>query len=467
MKKIVAAAAAGLMLAGAAFADVSFSYTGKAIMGDTTKSFTKATRNDCLALTLSNDVAGVKCDWDLNGGDKMELDEFYAWMDFALPVGALEITSGKWNGRNVNRVKTEAGDLDKAYYEVYKPGIAIGGAQFVDGANLTDGKYATVLAYTLSDVLPGKLMFKAGIVDTTAAAVAQVRADTKESMTDGTVRSNAEAKALAETLGFEDKEGSDDTAEKPSLIKALEAGNIDAEKTYYYGNSKKGDKKVTGQKILDAVDSKVNALTAIKKKGVLTSIRDYAYNPSGDVAFNAGFVGEVSYAQDDLIKATLSIKSMHEDNYTFGLYVSPLMVPGLDSMVGFTYLTTKDVVDAFGIDARAKYAITEKTSVTGMLNYSSASFDGSDEDKSALWTMLSLGYKAGENIRYVATVNNQVRDMDAKAGTACKLSLSPACMIQASEKCNVTVAFDMSWDNVKPFAGTGTVTLPIYVSFSL
>ena len=466
MKKIVAAAAAGLMLAGAAFADVSFSYTGKAIMGDTTKSFTKATRNDCLALTLSNDVAGVKCDWDLNGGDKMELDEFYAWMDFALPVGALEITSGKWNGRNVNRVKTEAGDLDKAYYEVFKPGIAIGGEQVADGANLTEGNYATVLAYTLSDVLPGKLMFKAGIVDTTAAAVAQVRADTKELMKKGHM-DEEDAKHLAKLLGYEEK---GNTTGSNALIAALTGSGIKNDGTKYTYSSKaekNGDKNVTGEKLIAAVDSKVNALAAIKKNGVPTSIRDYAYNPSGDVAFNAGFVGEVSYAQDDLIKATLSIKSMHEDNYTFGLYVSPLMVPGLDSMVGFTYLTTKDVVDAFGIDARAKYAITEKTSVTGMINYSSESFDGSDEDKSALWTMLSLGYKAGENIRYVATVNNQVRDMDAKAGTACKLSLSPACMIQASEKCNVTVAFDMSWDNVKPFAGTGTVTLPIYVSFSL
>lgn len=377
MKKIVAAAAAGLMLAGAAFADVSFSYTGKAIMGDTTKSFTKATRNDCLALTLSNDVAGVKCDWDLNGGDKMELDEFYAWMDFALPVGALEITSGKWNGRNVNRVKTEAGDLDGAYYEVYKPGIAIGGVQFVDGANLTDGKYATVLAYTLSDVLPGKLMFKAGIVRIIAPG------------TDGK------------------NEGKDNN------------NNV-----FYHPTDKT------------------------------------------DVRSHSSFAYEVSYAQDDLIKATVAIKNYSFTTTSYGVYVSPLMVPGLDSMVGFTYATVGDDA-AMGIDARAKYAITEKTSVTGMINYSTTMLDNSDADVSSLWTMLSVGYKAGDNIRYVATVNNQVKDMDATAGKACKLSLSPACMIQASEKCNVTVGFDMSWDNVKPFAGTGTVTLPIYVSFSL
>lgn len=465
MKKILSTMLVGALIAGAAFADVSFSYTGSAILADNTKSFTKATRNDCLALELSNEIAGVHCDWDFNGGDAMAMDEYYAWMDFALPVGSLEITSGKWNGRNVNRVKTEAGDLGSDYYEVYKPGIALGGKQVADGSNLTDGNYATVLAYTLSDVLPGKLMFKAGIVDTTVAAITQVRADTKEMMLKGGM-SEKDAKALAKALGFEEKGNTTTDA----LIAALTGSGIKNDGTKYKYSSKKdkdGDKSVTGEKLIAAVDSKINALAATKANGVPTSIRDYAYNPSGDVAFNAGFVGEVSYAQDDLIKATLSIKSMHEDNYTFGAYVSPLMVPGLDSMFGFTYLTTKDVMDAFGIDARAKYAITEKTSVTGMINYSSESLDGIDEDVSSLWTMLSLGYKAGENIRYVATVNNQVKDMDAKAGTACKLSLSPACMIKASEKCDVTVAFDMSWDNVKPFAGTGTVTLPIYVSFSL
>ena len=43
------------------------------------------------------------------------------------------------------------------------------GNQVADGSNLTDGLYATVLAYTLSDVLPGKLMFKAGAVRIGAA----------------------------------------------------------------------------------------------------------------------------------------------------------------------------------------------------------------------------------------------------------------------------------------------------------
>ncbi len=372
MKKIVAAAVAGLMLAGAAFADVSFSYTGSAIMSDTTKSFTKATRNDCLDLTLSNDVAGVSCDWDLNGGNAMELDHFYAWMDFALPVGSLEITSGKWSGRNINRIKANGGDLDNAYYAVYEPGIVIGGAQVEDSLNLTDKKYASVLAYTLSDVLPGKLMFKAGIVRIGAA------------------------------------------------------GDKDSATNLFYTPAE-----------TDAIKS------------------------------HSSFVYEVSYAQDDLIRATLAIKNYSFSSSSYGLYVNPLMVKGLDSMVGFTYFAANEDNGALGIDARASYPITEKTSVTGMVNYTMTMLEDSDADTAGLWTMASVGYKAGDNIRYVATINNEVKDTKAKAFSAHKLSLSPACEVQASEKCAVTVGFDMSWDNVKPWCGTATVTLPIYVSFSL
>ena len=54
MKKIVAAAAAALLLAGAAFADVGFSWTGTGIVGGTSKALDKVTRNDCLALTVSD-----------------------------------------------------------------------------------------------------------------------------------------------------------------------------------------------------------------------------------------------------------------------------------------------------------------------------------------------------------------------------------------------------------------------------
>jgi len=370
MKKILSTMLVGALIAGAAFADVGFSYTGSAILGDTTKSFTKATRNDCLALSLSNEVAGVVCDWDFNSGDKMELDSFYAWMTFGLPVGNLQITSGKWNSRFVNRVNDLAGDLGSKYYEVFKPGIQYDGDQVIDGSNLTDGKYSTVLAYTLNDVLPGALMFKAGIVRVGA------------------------------------------TTDKDS------ATNI------YYNSS-------------DAEDIKLHS----------------------------SFAFEVSYAQDDLIRLNLAIKNLAIDTTSYGFYVSPLMIPNLNSTLGFTFLTAGDD-SAFGVDARATYNFTEKTSLTGMLNYSSISPDVGDDD-AALWTMLSLGYKAGENIRYVLTLNNNVNSTSAELCSNSVFAISPACEVQASENCNVTVGFDMRWTNVKPYSSTATVNVPIYVSFSL
>ena len=55
MKKIVAAVAA-LMVAGAAFADVSFSYKGTGIVGGTTKKLNSVDRNDCLSLKVATDV---------------------------------------------------------------------------------------------------------------------------------------------------------------------------------------------------------------------------------------------------------------------------------------------------------------------------------------------------------------------------------------------------------------------------
>ena len=118
MKKIVAAAAAGLILAGAAFADVSFSWKRTNIVGGTKKAakeLNAVVRSDCLGLELSNDIAGVVFDWDIEEDtsvSKLTLDSYYGWMTFGLPVGNLQVTSGKWSGRYSDRVKSDAGDLD-------------------------------------------------------------------------------------------------------------------------------------------------------------------------------------------------------------------------------------------------------------------------------------------------------------------------------------------------------------------
>lgn len=380
MKKIVAAAAAGLILAGAAFADVSFSWKRTNIVGGTSKALDSVTRSDCLGLELSNDIAGVVFDWDIEEGSsdtsKLALDSYYGWMTFGLPVGNLQVTSGKWNGRYSDRVKSDAGDLDGKYYEAYKLGVIMNdilkdGAIASDSDNLTQGAMSTVLAYTLADTLPGTLLVKAGI----------------------------------------------------RSVKDL------------------------GEK---GADGKV--------------IEDY-----GKFDSKAGFVAEVGYRQEGLVNLDVAIRSVMDKCTSLGVFVSPLMVENLRATVGFT-MGDIDGDKEFAFDARARYAITEKTAVTGMFNYSSIAKELKasklGDDLNAMWTMISVNHVAGDNIRFLATLQNTVRDFDADNGNNLT-AFTPACEIQISEKALFTAAFDMRWDNKTPYAGVGDVSLPIYVTLSL
>ena len=364
MKKIVAAAAAGLILAGTAFADVSFSWKRTNIVGGTSKALDSVTRSDCLGLELSNDIAGVVFDWDIEEGSsdtsKLTLDSYYGWMTFGLPVGNLQVTSGKWNGRYSDRVKSDAGDLDGKYYEAYKLGV-INGVVAADSDNLTEGQMATAIAYTLADTLPGTLLVKAGIVK-------------------------------------------------------CDYGKYDSQ---------------------------------------------------------SGFVAELGYRQEGLINVDVAIKNPSDKVTTIGAFVSPLMVENLRATVGFT-MGNYDGDKEFAFDARARYAITEKTAVTGMFNYSSISKEiikkvanaYTGDDVNEMWTMISVNHVAGDNIRFLATLQNTVRDFDADNGNNLT-AFTPACEIQISEKALFTAAFDMRWDGKTPYAGVGDVSLPIYVTLSL
>jgi hypothetical protein len=369
MKKILSTMLVGALIAGAAFADVGFSYTGAAIFQGTTKAIDKVDRNDCLALTIQNEVAGVVCDWDIEGDDKLALDSFYGWMTFGLPVGNLQITSGKWRSRYVNRVNSGAGNLDayNNYFERFKPGNIVEDALAADSDNLTEGNYSTVLAYTLADTLPGTLMVKFGLVN--------------------------------------------------------------------------------------------------------SSYNDPAKSASGtpDVSLKSGFVGEVCWFQENLIKANVAVKNYVKGATTLGIFVSPLMVAGLDATVGFsTAIVDSDWVKDYSeiaFDLRARYAVSEKTGITGMFNYSNAGIK--DNDKTAMWTMLGIDYVAGDNIKFVAALNNTVNDFDAAICTASEFAFSTGCDIKASEKATVSVGFDANWTNSKPYSGVADISLPISVAFEL
>ena len=166
MKKIVGAVLATAMLVGSAFAaDISFSYTGSNYFTSSGGNLKYSDRTDCMSLSISNETSGAVVDFDTEDGDLVQ-DEYYGWMNFGLPVGNLQVTAGVWNGRYVNRVRADAGDLDGADFEYYKPGV-INGVVGKDSDNLTQGNISMVAAYTLADTLPGTLMAKFGLVKST------------------------------------------------------------------------------------------------------------------------------------------------------------------------------------------------------------------------------------------------------------------------------------------------------------
>lgn len=356
MKKIVAAVAA-LMVAGAAFADVSFSYKGTGIVGGTTKKLNSVARNDCLSLKVATDVAGVVFDWDI-ANNAMEMDEFYGWMTFALPVGNLQITSGKWAARNVNRVKADAGELDGTYFEAHKPGV-INGKYAKDSANLTyngDAKapMSTILAYTLADTLPGALMVKFGLVNGAY-------------------------------------------------------GKFDSQ---------------------------------------------------------SGFVGEVSYDQAEAVKATVAVKNLKTEQLSLGVFVSPQFLDALSATVGFSFGKDKDNSE-WGIDARARYAITEKVAVDGMFNYSKTALTkgANGKDLASMWYLAGVNLKATEDVRVVAAFNSTINDFSAERGSV-ESHFVPAMEFTPSEKAKVTVGFDAKWTGAL-YSGVADISLPIYVNFSL
>ena len=351
MKKIVAAVAA-LMVAGAAFADVSFSYKGTGIVGGTTKKLNSVARNDCLSLKVATDVAGVVFDWDI-ANNAMEMDEFYGWMTFALPVGNLQITSGRYASRNVNRVKADAGELDGTYFEAHKPGV-INGMYAKDSANLTEGKMSTVLAYTLPDTLPGALMVKFGLVNGAY-------------------------------------------------------GKFDSQ---------------------------------------------------------AGFVGEVAYDQAGAVKATVAVRNLKTEQLSLGVFVSPQFLDALSATVGFSFGKDKDNSE-WGIDARARYAVTEKVAVDGMFNYSKTALTkvANGKDKASMWYLAGVNLKATEDVRVVAAFNSTIADFSAERGGV-ESHFVPAIELTPSEKAKVTVGFDAKWTGAL-YSGVADISLPIYVNFSL
>jgi hypothetical protein len=171
MKKIVSALTITALTLGGAFADISLSFTQKALLATDGTSFLdlngyKATTTDCAVVTVSNDTAGVVFDVDPVAETKASLgsfDQYYGWMNFL--NGSIKLQSGVWSIRNVNRMKTDAGQWENAEYEAYKPGV-LGGIIGKDISNLTYIASSDSNPLSMSATYTGSNLFVTGAIVT-------------------------------------------------------------------------------------------------------------------------------------------------------------------------------------------------------------------------------------------------------------------------------------------------------------
>lgn len=176
MKKIVSMLAiAALTLGAVSAADFSVEYATKgSVYTEKSKTAAGATKSTVeskafldqsgydgdsasdLVLSSSGTAGGVLLDIDVDARDKtVKFDQVYGWMNF----GSIQLTTGKWCGRYVNRVKEDASKWASSDFEKFKPGIVIGAkgddakaVNAFDVDNLTAVKgtnqIATALAFT-------------------------------------------------------------------------------------------------------------------------------------------------------------------------------------------------------------------------------------------------------------------------------------------------------------------------------
>lgn len=382
MKKIIGVTLATALLAGSAFAaDISFSYKGNNYFksnGNDNIAYDNDSRKDCMSLGLSNDYAGAVVDYDIENG-ALTLDSYYGWMNFA--AISTQFTAGKWSSRYIDLVDTDAGDLDDEDFIGWKPGV-IGGTVAKDSDNLTEKNLALVAAYTNKDSLPGALMVKFGLVDSSW-----------------------------DSFSKEDNDGS-----------------------YSRTNS-------------------------------------------------YGFVGEVAFRQDSAFNVNLAVKSLKAHNYSFGLFFSPLMMEKLQATAGFslglegnkTYKAEGDTGVEYAFDLRARYAVTDKLSITTAHNISSYLTGVKSDDKKkwednklTMGNQINATYALLDNMKFGLNLQHIISDFDASYPSANELIVSPSLAIAATEKATVTISARADWTNIGFNQGSETFdfTVPVIFSFN-
>lgn len=343
MKKIVSAAAAALVLSGFAFADASFSVNYRTGIEVLSHQFGHKTTlfNGVTSSRTTSDALSFKGKADF-GGLELEITPTY-------PNSTLENTNS--DGTDQTGWKTEG--------------------------SVVLSKYNGWINF-------GDFTFKSGAWD--ARAVGRVNKDI----------GNHEGKFWGELL-------------KPGLANKLGTS----------GNGVDISQQNGKKKISNMLQYNNKSLGLEARAAFIESNADDTYAGTSDDNDNWNFANEqwfaeVGYTVKDLGRVLVNTKTSYKDQ-AFGIFVEPKLpdLSALTSLVGFTfeqnYGTRYTAGDkkgdeakqyAMALDLRARYAINDELSVTGMFNWTAGdkinSAKNGKDGMYATWAMLNATYRLNE-----------------------------------------------------------------------
>ena len=335
--------------------------------GDASTDFVISAKNDFSGFVLDIDPnASTKSDFVTNGALNDWFDQYYAWLNFA----NLQVTVGKWSSRYGNELTADSGNWEDDDFARYHVGV-VNGKFGHDVDNLTGVTTWTAKTNGAKSTQDGDVY--------TGDVTLEQRIGTALAYT---VRPNDDVYFMLKGVLVESDWGS--------------TLRLDSDRDYSSAYS-----KTDGN--------------------------------GGDLTFHSGFATEAALHVNDAIDINLVAKSLKRDELALGLFVRPIL-GDTNLLFGVTYGTDladkdtdgdgEDNYDSnyweLGVDFRARIKLSDALALTTMHNlsiYNEAVAKKQDYNGSFyhLWNMVSLAYKADEQLLLQLTLENEADVLETYA----------------------------------------------------
>lgn len=162
----------------------------------------------------------------------------------------------------------------------------------------------------------------------------------------------------------------------------------------------------------------------------------------------AGYAFEAAYMQKDMVNLDAIIKMPTEDQFGFGVYVSPLMLP-LKTVVGFTYIKDDTAGSAkkgsaWALDGRVAYPVSDALNTVLQVKYTSVSPDGGDTE-TALELVGSVSYIVNDLVTVQCDAGYYGYDLDDNDkgdNSENRFKIRPAAKFSAGKNAAITAGIE-------------------------